>query len=75
LDAAPVVVIVERVIAEDALTVPVGALLAVAGGGYVVERVTAGGIDRVAVEPGQFADGLVEVTGDITEGDEVVVPS
>jgi peptidoglycan hydrolase-like protein with peptidoglycan-binding domain len=75
LEAAPVVVIVERVLAADALTVPVGALLALAGGGYVVERVTAGGTERVAVEPGQFADGLVEVTGDIAEGDEVVVPS
>jgi peptidoglycan hydrolase-like protein with peptidoglycan-binding domain len=75
LEAAPVVVIVERVLAEDVLTVPVGALLAIAEGGYVVERVTAGGTERVAVEPGQFADGLVEVTGDIAEGDEVVVPS
>ncbi len=74
-EAAPVVVIVERVIAEDVLTVPVGALLAIAEGGYVVERVTAGGTERVAVEPGQFADGLVEVSGDIAEGDEVVVPS
>lgn len=75
LEAAPVVVIVERVIAEDVLTVPVGALLAVAEDGYVVERVTASGIERVAVDPGQFADGLVEVTGDLAEGDEVVVPS
>lgn len=75
LEAAPVVVVVERMIAEDVLTVPVGALLAVADGGYVVERVTAGRTARVVVEPGQFADGLVEVTGDIAEGDEVVVPS
>lgn len=75
LDAAPVVVIIERVLAEDVLAVPVGALLAVADRGYVVERVTARGIDRVAVKPGQFADGLVEVTGDVAEGDEVVVPS
>ena len=75
LVAAPVVVIVERVIVEDVLTVPVGALLAVVDRGYVVERVTADGIERVAVEPGQFADGLVEVAGNIAEGDEVVVPS
>jgi hypothetical protein len=75
LEAAPVVVIAERVIADGVLTVPVGALLAVADRGYVVERVAAGRIERVAVEPGQFADGLVEVTGDIAEGDEVVVPS
>jgi peptidoglycan hydrolase-like protein with peptidoglycan-binding domain len=75
LEAAPVVVVVDRVLAEDVLTVPVGALLAVADRGYVVERVTAGRTERVAVEPGQFADGLVEVTGDLAEGDEVVVPS
>jgi peptidoglycan hydrolase-like protein with peptidoglycan-binding domain len=75
LDAAPVVVIVERVLAEDVLTVPVGALVARVEGGYAVERVTAGGTEHVAVEPGQFADGLVEVTGDLAEGDDVVVPS
>jgi hypothetical protein len=40
-----------------------------------VERKTAGGVELVPVEPGQFSDGLVEVTGDIAEGDEVVVPS
>jgi peptidoglycan hydrolase-like protein with peptidoglycan-binding domain len=75
LEAAPVVVVVERVIAENVLTVPVGALLAVADGGYVVERVTADGTDHVAVEPGRFAGGRVEVTGDLTEGEDVVVPS
>lgn len=74
-ETTPVVVIAQRVIAEDVLTVPVGALLAIAEGGYVVERLTAGGTQRVAVEPGQFADGLVAVTGALEEGDEVVVPS
>jgi peptidoglycan hydrolase-like protein with peptidoglycan-binding domain len=75
LEAAPVIVIIERVLAEDALTVPVGALMALAEGGYAVERVAAGGTEQVAVEPGQFADGLVEISGDIAEGDQVVVPS
>jgi peptidoglycan hydrolase-like protein with peptidoglycan-binding domain len=74
-DTAPVVVEVERVLAEDVLVVPVGALLALADRGYAVERVTAGATELVAVEPGRFADGLVEVTGDIAEGDDVVVPS
>ncbi len=75
LDAAPVVVIVERVIAQDALTVPVGALVAPAAGGYAVERVTAAGTELITVEPGRFAAGLVEITGEIAEGDSVVVPS
>lgn len=76
LDVSPVVVIVERVLASDALTVPVGALMARPGGGYSVERVDpAGQPELVTVDPGQFAGGLVEVTGDLTEGDEVVVPS
>jgi peptidoglycan hydrolase-like protein with peptidoglycan-binding domain len=75
LDASPVSVVVERVLVADALAVPVGALVARPGGGYAVERKTAGGVELVPVEPGQFSDGLVEVTGDIAEGDEVVVPS
>jgi hypothetical protein len=76
LDAAPVVVVIDRVLASDVLTVPVGALLANAGGGYAVERVgSAGVIELVSVDPGQFADGLVEITGELSEGDDVVVPA
>jgi peptidoglycan hydrolase-like protein with peptidoglycan-binding domain len=75
LEAAPVIVVRERVLARDVLTVPVGALLARAGGGYAVERVTVSGTEQIVVEPGQFADGLVEIAGDIAEGDDVVVPS
>ena len=61
--------------ATDVLAVPVDALLALAEGGYAVELVTgAGRSDLVAVELGAFADGWVEVTGDIAEGDEVEVP-
>ena len=57
------------------LAVPVNALLALLEGGYAVERVTDdGGTELVAVETGLFADGWVEVTGDLAEGDEVVVP-
>lgn len=75
LDTAPVVVAVERVIAEGVLTVPVAALVARTGGGYAVELVTATGTEYVAVEPGRFASGLVAITGDVAEGDPVVVPS
>lgn len=74
-DAAPVTVLIDRVLATDVLVVPVGALLASTGQGFSVERLTADGIELVPVEPGQFAAGLVEVSGAISEGDEVVVPS
>jgi multidrug efflux system membrane fusion protein len=60
---------------EDVLAVPVNALLALLEGGYAVERATDDGLtELVAVETGLFADGWVEVTGDLAEGDEVVVP-
>lgn len=58
----------------DVLSVPVTALLALAEGGYAVEVVEDGSTRLVAVEPGFFARGMVEVTGDIAEGDLVVVP-
>ncbi|MDQ4034968.1 MAG: peptidoglycan-binding protein [Chloroflexota bacterium] len=59
----------------DVLAVPVNALLALLEGGYAVERVTDdGGTELVAVDAGLFADGWVEVSGDLVEGDEVVVP-
>ncbi|WP_321575456.1 peptidoglycan-binding protein [Oerskovia douganii] len=59
----------------DVLTVPVAALLALAEGGYGVEVVTGATTRVVAVETGMFADGSVEVTGDVTEGDVVGMPS
>jgi peptidoglycan hydrolase-like protein with peptidoglycan-binding domain len=74
-DSAPVTVLFERLLAEDVLVVPVGALLASAEGGYAVELVTVDTVNLVAVDPGSFADGLVEITGEVVEGDEVVVPS
>lgn len=60
---------------DDVMAVPVNALLALLEGGYAVERVNAdGGTELVAVEVGLFADGWVEVRGDLAAGDEVVVP-
>ena len=73
-DATPVDVIVTAARAEGVLSVPVDALLALAEGGYAVEKVTPSGTSMVAVEPGAFADGYVQITGDVAEGDEVVVP-
>jgi hypothetical protein len=57
------------------LAVPVTALLALAEGGYGVEVVPADGPHRiVAVIPGLYAAGMVELTGDtVTEGTVVVV--
>lgn len=70
-------VVFTRAEVEDALTVPVTALLAVDGGGYAVELTGGrnGTTTLVAVEPGTFADGYVEISGDIEQGDEVVVPA
>jgi len=60
---------------EDVLSVPVLALGAAAGGGFVVDVVQAdGSVRQVPVETGLFAGDRVEVTGDVEAGDEVVVP-
>jgi peptidoglycan hydrolase-like protein with peptidoglycan-binding domain len=75
LDQAPVAVHVTRNKADHVLTVPVSALLANPSGGYVVEVVQGGQRHRVAVETGVFADGRVEVTGRLTEGQKVTVPA
>ncbi len=75
LDQSPVDILIATDSAEQVLTVPVSALLAVAGGGYALELVDGAVTRFVGVELGLFSDGLVEVAGvGVTEGDEVVVP-
>jgi Putative peptidoglycan binding domain/HlyD family secretion protein len=77
LDQAPVEVAITTARVRDALIVPIGALLALAGGGYAVETVNAQGVHHlVPVSTGLFddADGLVQVTG-VLPGERVVVPS
>lgn len=76
LDQAPVDVEITKETKKDVLTVPVTALLALAGGGHGIEVVEAAGERRiVAVETGLFADGRVEITGGgVGEGTKVVVP-
>lgn len=71
----PVTLSLVRQERTDVLAVPVNALLALLEGGYAVERVTdAGTTELVAVDVGLFADGWVEVRGELAVGDEVVVP-
>ena len=73
LDQAPVKVGIISESRRAVLTVPINALLALAEGGYGV-RTADGRI--VAVTPGLFSRGVVEVTGDgIAEGTEVEVPA
>jgi hypothetical protein len=60
---------------ENVLTVPVGALLALAEGGYGVQIVDGAGTRIVAVQTGLFAGGRVEVSGDgLAEGATVGMP-
>lgn len=59
---------------DDVLVVPVTALLAMAGGGYGVEVVRAGGPELVPVEVGLIVKARVQITGEVKEGDRVVIP-
>lgn len=62
--------------AKGVLAVPVKSLVALVEGGFAVERVRNGGERTlVAVTPGVFASGWVEVSGDVAVGDDVVVPA
>ncbi|MFJ1795172.1 peptidoglycan-binding protein [Kitasatospora griseola] len=62
--------------ADDVLVVPVTALLALAEGGYGVQVVRDGAAPvLVPVKPGLIANARAEVSGDLREGDRVVVPS
>lgn len=76
LDSGSVDVRLTADVRAGVLAVPVGALLALAEGGYGVEVVDGDSRRLVAVETGLFADGMVEVAGDgLTEGMTVVTTS
>ncbi|KAB2350865.1 peptidoglycan-binding protein [Actinomadura rudentiformis] len=78
LDEAPVQVQITTDGVKRALTVPVTALMGQAGGGYVVEVAdAAGGRRLVPVRLGIFDNdnGLVQVSGALSVGDQVVVPA
>jgi hypothetical protein len=75
LDAAPVDVTLVSSKRENVFAVPVGALVALAEGGYGVQLVDGAATRYVAVETGMFADGKVEITGPgIAAGTVVGVP-
>lgn len=72
----PVTVLNAGEIIEGATVVPTRALVALAEGGFAVERINADGSrSLVGIELGTFDDGVVEVVGgDVSPGDNVVVP-
>ena len=76
LNQAPVTVTITTGSVSNALTVPVNALLAQPGGKYAVEVTGPGGHHLVNVTPGMFDDaaGKVQVSGNLTAGQHVVVP-
>ena len=78
LDQAPVQVDITTKGVDNALSVPVTALVGKAGGGFAVEVVRAGERrELVAVKLGLFdtGGGRVQVEGDLRAGDSVLVPS
>jgi hypothetical protein len=77
LSSAPVTVTVTTGGVRGAPVVPVAALVARSGGGYAVEVTGPGGHHLVKVTVGLFDDaaGLVQVTGNLTPGQHVVVPA
>ena len=78
LDEAPVEVDITTKGVDNALSVPVSALVGKAGGGFAVEVARGGGrSELVAVKLGLFdtGGGRVQVEGDLRAGDAVVVPS
>jgi peptidoglycan hydrolase-like protein with peptidoglycan-binding domain len=78
LDQAPVQVDITTKGVDNALSVPVTALVGKSGGGFAVEVVRAGERrELVAVKLGLFdtGGGRVQVEGDLRAGDSVVAPS
>lgn len=77
LDGTTLKVDVSVVLVANATVVPAEALLALAEGGFAVERpdaASATGTQLVPVTVGAFSGGLVQVTGALAVGDKVVIP-
>ncbi len=74
LDEAPVSVELVESVRHGVLTVPATALIATAGGGYAVEALNGDRRFTLAVTPGMFAGGYVQVQGTgLREGLSVIV--
>jgi peptidoglycan hydrolase-like protein with peptidoglycan-binding domain len=63
LDEAPVSVELVKSVRRDVLAVPATALTATAGGGYAIEVLEGARRAQLAVTPGMFANGYVQVEG------------
>jgi peptidoglycan hydrolase-like protein with peptidoglycan-binding domain len=75
LDKAPVNVELVKSIRHNVLAVPATALVATAGGGYAVETLEGTRRAELAVTPGMFANGYVEIEGPgIRSGLTVIEP-
>jgi peptidoglycan hydrolase-like protein with peptidoglycan-binding domain len=75
LDGAPVTVNITTLSAKNVLAVPITALVVETDGSYAVDVLSDGTTHRVKVTTGLFTDTLVQVGGDLHEGDTVVVAS
>ncbi|WP_194908802.1 peptidoglycan-binding protein [Catenulispora rubra] len=76
LDSVPATVHFVKDVHKDVLAVPVGALLALAEGGYAVEVDDGGARHLVPVKTGLFSGGQVEISGPgLTAGTKVVTTS
>jgi peptidoglycan hydrolase-like protein with peptidoglycan-binding domain len=75
LAQAPVDVLITTDSRSGVLTVPLTALIALAGGGFAVEVIDGQTTKLVAVDPGLFTTGYVEVMNTtLKPGNEVVLP-
>lgn len=76
LDAAPVTVELVKERRPNVLTIPATALIATAGGGYAVEALEGRRRVELAVTPGMFADGYVQIEGEgVHEGLTITQPA
>ena len=72
---APVTVSITKTFAEDVLSAPVSALLALLDGGYAIEVIEQGITILIPVETGIYSDGWVEIDGPgLIDGLEIVIP-
>jgi hypothetical protein len=75
LDKAPVSVELVKSIRHNVLAIPATALVATAGGGYAIEALEGARRSELAVTPGMFADGYVQIEGPaIRSGLTVIEP-